>query len=295
MEKSIHTVLKSVLLLSTCLLVFLAIIFNPFGRTSFQSFQAFSYLTKMQGFGPRIPGSTAHENAQNYIINTLRQNGWTVELQSGQMSGLPYHNILAWKGKKQISILLGSHYDSRMKADHDKDEDFQDFPVPGSNDGGSSTAVLLELSRILPEKSTKNIGFVFFDLEDQGDLNGYEWILGSREFIKNNRFRPEKMILFDMVGGYIQTIQPPSNSDEEIYESIFNSAKNLGYENFFLTQGTGGILDDHVPFLDAGIPSVDLIDIIDPGWHTAHDDLENVNLISLQRIGDTLYNWLLCQ
>ena len=106
---------------------------------------------------------------------------------------------------------------------------------------------------------------------------------------------PEKMILLDMVGGFDQTIIPPVNSDTNIYHEIQSSCRIAGIFRKFSNPSNSGILDDHVPFLETGVPAVDLIDIIDPRWHTTSDDLENVSLQSLQRIGDTLYFWIYSQ
>jgi Zn-dependent M28 family amino/carboxypeptidase len=83
------------------------------------------------------------------------------------------------------------------------------------------------------------------------------------------------------------------NSDKDIYKEIQAVADNLGYAQSFEAQSNHAILDDHVPFLATGIPSLDLIDIIDPRWHTTSDDLENVSMKSLQRVGDTLFFWIL--
>ena len=101
------------------------------------------------------------------------------------------------------------------------------------------------------------------------------------------------MILLDMGGGFDQKIIPPVNSDIDIYNEVQAVAADIGYSDNFLGPAKHGILDDHVPFLEIGIPSVDLIDIVDPRWHTTSDDLENVSLQSLQRIGDTLFLWIL--
>jgi glutaminyl-peptide cyclotransferase len=261
-------------------------------QTAFDAQNAFIYLAQIQAFGPRIPGSFAHDRAVEVIRSVLIKNGWNVEIQSGAVNGHPYRNIIGRKGRQPVKLLLGSHYDSRLLADHDLDPRMQIYPVPGANDGGSSTAVLLELSRVLPDEKAASIMLVFFDIEDQGRLDGWDWILGSREFVKRNSAQPEMMVLLDMVGGHDQTIQPPENSDKGIYGSIQKTALRFGYGDNFLNPSKMGILDDHVPFLEAGIPSVDLIDIIDPFWHTASDDLENVNILSLQRIGDTLIGWI---
>jgi Zn-dependent M28 family amino/carboxypeptidase len=151
----------------------------------------------------------------------------------------------------------------------------------------------MELARIIPPEKAENLGLVFFDIEDQGNIDGWEWILGSRAFVSSNHDLPEKMILLDMVAGHVQTIQPPVNSDKKIYQEIQSIANGLGYGANFLDPSLHGITDDHVPFLEAGIPSVDLIDIIDPNWHTTSDDLENVNLSSIQKAGETLFVWIM--
>jgi len=274
-------------------LLFAALSISEVKYSAFDSFRAFSFLSKFQSFGPRIPGSIAHAKAVEFLSNELRSNGWIVEIQSGSTNGHPYENIVARRGTLPVKLLLASHYDSRMTANHDPNPALHTFPVPGANDGGSSTAVLAELSRTLPREVSEDIGLVFFDIEDQGNIEGWDWILGSREFVSSNKNRPDLLVLLDMVGGYDQVIQPPVNSDRKIYKEIQSVARKLAYEENFVDPSAQGILDDHVPFLDAGIPSVDLIDIIDPRWHTTTDDLENVSPGSLQRIGDTLTGWIL--
>jgi Zn-dependent M28 family amino/carboxypeptidase len=261
-------------------------------KTTFDAQSAFQYLARLQSNGPRVPGSAAHDKAVDLITSTLMENGWMVEVQAGSVNDHPYRNIIGRKGPLPANLLLGSHYDSRLVADHDPDLRRQKDAVQGANDGGSSTAVLLELSRILPDELSVNVELVFFDIEDQGHINGWDWILGSKEFVKRNPRQPGMMVLLDMVGGHDQTIQPPVNSNPDIYKKIQRTAIRYGYGTHFLNPSKSGILDDHVPFLEAGVPSVDLIDIIDPGWHTATDDLENVNLFSLQRLGDTLTGWI---
>ncbi len=280
-------------LISSCLVLFFCFTFIPVKHTVFDGQRAFSLLVRLQGLGARVPNTESHSLAVDFITHQLDQNNWSVQQIPGVVGSHPYINILATRGEGRPKILLASHYDSRMYADHDPDTDRRSLPVPGANDGGSSTVVLLELSRILTTKQSENIGLVFFDIEDQGDIPGWDWILGSREFRPQESLRPELFILLDMVGGYNQTIQPPSNSDQFIYQQIQSTAMQFGYGDHFLDPSTYSIIDDHVPFLEAGVPSVDLIDIIDPNWHTIFDDIENVSTTSLQRVGDTLYVYLM--
>jgi Zn-dependent M28 family amino/carboxypeptidase len=292
MKKTSELDMKVMLLCITGLAILLLIQVTGERKTLFDAQSSFSYLSRLQAYGPRVPGSAAHEQAVNFISSSLLSNGWNVEVQTGAVNDHPYRNIIGRKGQQPVKLLLGSHYDSRLVADHDPDPLRQKNQVPGANDGGSSTAVLLELSRVLPDEQASGIALVFFDIEDQGRIDGWDWILGSKEFVKRNSKQPQMMVLLDMVGGHVQTIQPPINSDKDIYGGIQQAAIRLGNGNHFLDPSNSGILDDHVPFLEAGVPSVDLIDIIDPNWHTISDDMENVNIVSLQRIGDTLTEWI---
>ncbi|MEI8131372.1 MAG: M28 family peptidase [Leptolinea sp.] len=261
-------------------------------KSPFQAEIAFRALAELQENGPRTPGAVSHTLAQEFIANFLTTNGWQVQIQSGSMLNHPVHNIVATRGSGHISTILASHYDSRLFANKDPYQNLRSLPVPGANDGGSSTAVLLELSRILSLSISSDIALVFFDAEDQGNISGWDWILGSRLFVQQLQQYPSKMILLDMVGGFDQKIIPPVNSDIDIYNEIQAVAVDIGNADNFLAPAKHAILDDHVPFLEIGVPAVDLIDIVDPRWHTTADDLENVSLQSLQRVGDTLFLWI---
>jgi Zn-dependent M28 family amino/carboxypeptidase len=95
------------------------------------------------------------------------------------------------KNDESPQIIFGAHYDSRMFADNDADAANHSLPVPGANDGASGVAVLLELARSLPKDSAP-IWLVFFDAEDNGNIEGWDWILGSREFVNNNSLQPAR-------------------------------------------------------------------------------------------------------
>jgi len=284
---------KALLLCSVILLFVGFFHLNPIPKSPFQAETAFRALAKLQENGPRTPKSISHVLSRKFISNFLTTNGWQVQIQSGNMLNHSVHNIIATRSSGHISTILASHYDSRLFANKDPYQNLRSLPVPGANDGGSSTAVLLELSRILAPSISSEIALVFFDTEDQGNISGWDWILGSRLFVHQLQQYPSKMILLDMVGGFDQKIIPPVNSDIDIYNEVQAVAADIGYSDNFLGPAKHGILDDHVPFLEIGIPSVDLIDIVDPRWHTTSDDLENVSLQSLQRIGDTLFLWIL--
>ena len=291
-----NSLIGRIFLFFVTFLFFIGIIrLYPIKKSPFNAEKAFRILVNLQSTGPRTPGSLSHDLSVEFISNQLLSNGWQVRISSGSMMNHPVRNIIATRNNGDISTILASHYDSRMEANKDPNPFLRSFPVPGANDGGSSSAILLELSRILKPSESTGLALVFFDAEDQGNLPGWDWILGSRQFVQQMEKYPSKMILLDMVAGFDQKIIPPNNSNKEIYLDIREAANKLGYSKYLLLPSNNGILDDHVPFLENNIPAVDLIDMHYSRWHTTSDDIENVSVQSLQRIGDTLYSWILTQ
>jgi Zn-dependent M28 family amino/carboxypeptidase len=181
-----------------------------------------------------------------------------------------------------------------MHADRDADVANQTMPVPAANDGASGVAVLLELARSLP-KNTVPVWLVFFDAEDNGDIQGWDWILGSREFVRNNPVTPRAVVVVDMIGDADLNIQRERNSNSGIMNEIWDVAKELGYDDRFLPGYKWSMIDDHTPFLEAGIPAVDIIDFDYPYWHTMQDTPDKVSAESLKAVGETLRTWVMQQ
>jgi Zn-dependent M28 family amino/carboxypeptidase len=179
-----------------------------------------------------------------------------------------------------------------MLADQDPDPNNRNQPVPGANDGASGVAVLLELARVLPESTPKSIWLVFFDAEDNGNIPGWDWILGSDSFVSELDVQPEAAIIIDMIGDSDLNIYREQNSDQDLTDEIWAVAEDLGYPEQFINTTKHQMIDDHTPFIRAGIPAVDIIDFDYPYWHTIQDTPDKVSAQSLQAVGDTLYAWL---
>ena len=260
---------------------------------TFNGQRAYQDILAQVAFGPRIPDSPAHKKTITYIQEELRKAGWRSEIQETTWKGFSVQNIIASRTNQIPGIILGAHYDSRLIADRDTAPG-KNVPVPGANDGASGVAVLLELARTLSPESLP-LQLVFFDAEDNGGLNGREWIMGSRAFAANLTYYPRAVVIVDMVGDAELNIFIEQNSSTDLVAGIWGEAAELGYKNYFLQTGKYSMIDDHTPFLEAGIPAVDIIDFDYPFWHTSADTPDKVSPESLQIVGETLRIWIASQ
>jgi glutaminyl-peptide cyclotransferase len=257
------------------------------GQRAFQDVQA------QVAFGARVPDSQAHAKTILYIQKQLQNAGWQSKVQATNWKGFSVQNIIAYRTDQTPQIILGAHYDTRLLSDQDTGARRSE-PVPGANDGASGVAVLLELARTLPSEVVPT-WLVFFDAEDNGELDGRQWIMGSTAFVSELTFKPRAAIILDMVGDKDLNLYIEQNSNNILVTEIWGQATNLGYEEQFIQSTKYSMLDDHTPFLATGIPAVDIIDFDYPYWHTAADTPDKVSSKSLKIVGDTLRAWLISQ
>ena len=258
---------------------------------SFDSSRAYADVQTQVAFGPRMPGSAGHAQVREWMRAELESAGWQVEVHESERMGHPIYNIIAKLNAEPPQIILGAHYDTRFFADNDPDLTKRTEPVPGANDGASGVAVLLELARSLP-KDTPPIWLVFFDTEDNGRIEGWDWILGSRAFTEEIPINPRAVVIVDMIGDADLNIYLEKNSNVAIRTEIWSMAASLGYGDVFINEEKFSMLDDHTPFLEKNIPAVDIIDFDYPYWHTTQDTPDKVSAESLHAVGDTLWHWV---
>lgn len=258
----------------------------------FDGERAYKNVLYQVGLGPRTIGSEAHAATVEWLQDELDKNGWDVTVQEGNRLGVRVQNIIAKRGEGEEWVIIGAHYDSRRLSDEDPDPNKRSDAVPGANDGASGVAVLLELSRVLSRRLDKQIWLVFFDAEDDGNIQGQDWILGSREFVDKLEGKPDAAIIIDMIGDTDLNIYMEKNSDPVLTKEIWDSANELGYSNIFIPKEKYRIIDDHIPFLRVGIPAVEIIDFDYPYYHTSEDTADKVSPESLAIIGNTLIHWL---
>ena len=269
----------------------LALIRQP--AETFNGPRAYQDVVTQVGFGPRTPGSESHAQALTWMQSELETAGWQVEIQAEVVEGHNLQNLVARRGATSPQVILGAHYDSRLVADRDQGP-ARNAPVPGANDGASGVAILLELARTLPSDSVP-VWMVFFDAEDNGGLPGWNWLLGSRAFVATLTNTPRAVVIVDMVGDADLNIYEEYNSTQALVEEIWEQAAALGYERYFIPEGKYSMLDDHTPFLEAGIPTVDIIDFNYPYYHTSADTADKVSPQSLEVVGKTLWAWIVNQ
>jgi glutaminyl-peptide cyclotransferase len=257
---------------------------------NFDGRAAYRHVTAQVEIGPRPTGSEGIRKTQQYIVEKLAKYKWSIEYQDFRYRGTPARNIIAKAGQgKGPVVVIGAHYDTRRRADNDPSADKRTQPVPGANDGASGAAVLLELARSLDKAKLQNeVWLVFFDAEDNGRLDGWQFIAGSTYFANNMSIKPAAAIVVDMIGDADQQLYKEQNSTPWLVDKVWGAAAKLGYDKYFLPTAKYSMLDDHTPFLGKGIPAVDIIDFDYPYWHTTQDTADKVSPDSLAHAGRVL-------
>src|SRR5882724_4025376 len=252
---------------------------------------AYHNVAKLVSFGPRPSGSQAISQAQDYITSQLSSFGCTVDtdaFSSDTPTGrLAMKNIVVKiPGERQGIILLATHYDTK-RLDN----------FVGADDSGSSTGVMLEMARQLCGKRGRYaVWIAFFDGEEavrkewQDPDNRY----GSRQLaakmgMSGDLKKVQAMILADLVGGKALRIKREQNSTKALEDLIWRTAKRLGYGEIFIDQTTP-VDDDHLSFLQRGVPSADIIDLENSAgyWHTPQDTLDKISAKSLGIVGHVI-------
>ena len=257
---------------------------------AFDSQRAYEHIRQLVAIGPRAAGTPGAASARAYIRKQLDALNIRVEEQSfeastplGPAQMVNVRAILPGDASRGRLIIAG-HYDTKR---------FEEFSFVGANDGGSSTAFLIELARVLSSRRNPHqIELLFLDGEEaviewEGDDHTY----GSRHYVeaakKDGKLRELRaLVLVDMIGDRDLRIKRESQSTPWLTDVIWRAARDLKRREF--VQEATPINDDHLPFLEAGVPAVDLIDLEYPAWHTSDDTLDKVSPESLKIVADVV-------
>lgn len=266
---------------------------------AFSGERAFELLVRQVEFGPRVPGSEAHAQALNWMAEFLREQWAEVMPHTFRAPNVRGEGTLRLTNLKaslapgqEPRYAFAAHWDSRPVADRQPGGPV-DQGVPGANDGASGVAVLLAMAELLADAPLPiGVDLLFFDGEDYGH-EGFpgQYCLGSRQFVADfPGYRPSGLILLDMVGDADLRIPMEATSlyhAQPLVQTVFNRAAALGLPAFDAVPGRA-VTDDHVAFLQAGIPAVDLIDLEYAAWHTLEDLPDQCSPESLEQVGRLL-------
>lgn len=278
-------------------------------KPDFSGTRAYEDVVRQVEFGPRVPGSEAHDRTRQFLVDELRKYSERVAEQPFTFPH-PEDSSQVFRGTNIMAsfnvnatrrVMLAAHWDTRAVADQDPEPARRTEPVPGANDGASGVAVLLEMARIFAETPPdEGVDILLFDLEDIGEEHDegdtvrvvVPFAIGSEYFATNSGgYRPAFGILLDMVGDanlrIPQEVYSVTNAPT-IVSRVWQAAERVGADAFVDERGLA-VYDDHIAFLRRGIPVIDLIQSPFPSyWHTTQDTPDKVSPASLQQVGDVL-------
>ncbi|MCF8275269.1 MAG: M28 family peptidase [Flavobacteriales bacterium] len=279
----------------------------------FQADSAYAFIKQQLAFGPRVPGTESHKKCGDHLVKTFKRYGFAVSEQVDSMKvytgyASAFRNIIASSDTARSDrVLLFAHWDSRKYADRDVQD--QEKPISGANDNASGVAVLLEMARLISERSPEvGVDIVLFDLEDQGrpatdvydDPYDHGFCRGSwywSERVDSTGYRYG--ILLDMVGAKDAIFTLDATSMEyapDVVYKVWDMGHQLGYGKHFQYNRTWEILDDHVNVnLFAHIPCIDIVQHdaqtesrFANYWHTHSDNIDVIDRETLKAVGQTV-------
>jgi glutaminyl-peptide cyclotransferase len=266
---------------------------------AFDGDRAMQYVKEIVKFGPRPLGSANHQKVEDYLAARLKGDDvendvFTADTPVGKF---PVHNFIAkFPGTKDGIIVIASHYDTNYPL--------RDTAYVGANDGGSSSALLLELANQLRGKTRDgySVWLVWDDAEEamkpdtevdfmSDSLYGIEHI--AQKWQADGTLKRVKVFLLaDMIGDADLNVDRDGNSTPWVESVVEEAAKRLGYQSHFFRRTLPDVKDDHIPFVKRGVPSADLIDFDygynDVFWHTPQDTVDKLSPKSLLIVGSVM-------
>jgi hypothetical protein len=258
--------------------------------------RALAHAVAVVAMGERRSGTPGWQQQLDYIATHLERAGLPVRRDRwhDEAAGLTFENIAATiRGSSAERVVIACHHDTKCCSGHA--DPAHNFPYVGANDGGSGVGLLLALAPALAARAhpVATIELVFFDGEESLDFkwNAERALFGSRRYVaqQHGSSAPiRSMVLLDLVGAADLQIDDDTNSDRRLVAIFARAAAAHGHGELFFKHRLA-VSDDHLPFLAAGIPAIDLIDLHDnPQWHTADDTIEHLSAASLQKVGEVV-------
>ena len=258
---------------------------------NFSGASALEFAKKAVAFGPRPPGSEANKKLAAYIASQVKADGaeliedaFTARTPKGEIA---MRNIIAkFPGKSGRAIVITGHFDTKL---------FPGRKFVGANDGGSSTAVLLELGRVMAHQPrVDDLYLVWFDGEEaiREEWEGEDNLYGSRHLAERWRKdgtvgRVKALINVDMIGDRHLNIKREMQGNARVRDLVWQTAAKLGYQAYFTDESINEE-DDHMPFVKMGFPAIDVIDVDYDPWHKDEDTIDKISAQSLEIVGTVM-------
>ena len=275
----------------------------------FNKDSAYQYVADQVAFGPRVPGSTAHQQTLQYLVKKLSQYCDTAYAMPGIHTDFygNNHSIYNVMGRfnpaSKKRIVLAAHWDTRPQSD--EDPEIKDKPADGANDGASGVGILIEIARQLKSLNPSHgVDIIFFDAEDGGESGGRPdtWCLGSQYWAStaiDQGYTANAGILLDLVGAKNATFAFEGYSTEfnqNLMLETWKTGQRLGYGSYFINNTGNMITDDHVYMTKfAGIPTIDIIHYdlntsnqFPDHWHRQTDNMGAIDKNTLKAVGHTV-------
>jgi glutaminyl-peptide cyclotransferase len=253
------------------------------------------YTKEIIAYGPRYLGSPGHKKVENYLRSHLKNDQvdddtFTVESPEGNFPG---RNLIAkFPGKKDGIIVIASHYDTNYPL--------RKTPFIGANDGAATSALLLELAQHLRGSNLEgySVWLLWTDAEEAvRTWTATDSLYGTRHLAEvwegdGTLKKIKAFLLADMIGDADLDVQRDTNSTPWVEDLVLEAATRLGYQSHFFAQTTA-VSDDHLPFVQRGVPVADIIDL-DYGYnnvfhHTVQDTIDKLSARSLEISGDVIW------
>ena len=246
----------------------------------FSGQNAYNHCAAICKLGPRYSGSPAYEQQLQYLEKHLKAAGWNTERNSFTApNGVSMTNLRAFRGNAPAPLLLSCHIDTKTNISPH---------FESADDGASGAAVLLEIARVYNDE---RVEFIFLDGEESfaRHMSDTDGLYGSKfDVARRTTTLPRWQINLDMVGGRNKTIAIPAlDTSDFMYTQYSAAVKALGFSEMHWTAWPGGYLDDHLPYLEAGVDSLNLIGTFSGSnwWHTTRDNMSRICPRSLHESG----------
>jgi hypothetical protein len=246
--------------------------------------RAMTLVRAQLAVGQRPAGSPQLRNLAESLRGFLPEGRFEPVPSSGPQRGL--RNVVGVIPGRSPAVLIGAHYDTEYHPEG----------FVGANDGAAGTAAMVELARVLPAalpEDHREIRVVLFDgEEDPPGCSDAEFascaLRGSRAYAVAHQGEIGEMILLDYIAHKGARIRREGNSDAALWERLRQAADQVGTEQVFPAGEQTPVLDDHIPFVQQGVPSIDLIDFSYRYADTVEDTADKLDPAVFDAVGETV-------